>query len=170
MSNEERIYSNTNIGGMEEKSFSSKEGESSSSGQEICQGYGRARGWSLIGRWKGRGRRGGFQGIGGSQGRVRGHKSNKKYYYCNKYDHFKSEWKTKISNEGRVSVHYGEEKDSYIIFFSYGKYDQNMDVIWLLDTWCSNHMIDKGDLFTIIKNSYKSKITLGDDKALLLKA
>jgi len=43
---------------------------------------------------------------------------------------------------------------------------QNVDETCLLDIGCSNHMIDKGELFCVMHDSYKSKIKLVDDKAI----
>lgn len=43
---------------------------------------------------------------------------------------------------------------------------QKLDEIRILDTGCSNHMTSKGDLFYAMDDSYKSKITLGYDKAI----
>ena len=75
----------------------------------------------------------------------------------------------KASQEGAQSSNYDEEDGSSILFLSYAHSTQKLNETQLLDKGCSNHMNNKEDLFCVIDNSYKSKITLGHDKIIQFK-
>jgi len=87
-SHEVRLSLPSKVGGVEEKAFATKEGDSNANGQERGQGRGRG-GASLKGR-------------GGAQGRGRGgspksDKGDKQFYYCNKFGHYERECRLKAS-------------------------------------------------------------------------
>lgn len=104
MEYEERLSPPSNVGSMEEKSFASREGKTSTSVQGGAQGRR---------RWR---RRGGFQGIGDSP---RGEKIDKQCYYCNKYGKYERECRLKASQEEAQSANYGDEDTSSTLFLSY---------------------------------------------------
>lgn len=169
MSHDERLAPLSNVGSVKDKAFISKEGDISSSGQGEAQGIGG--GIYSTRRGRGIGRRGGFQGIRGSQGRCRGDSPRgdnryKQCYYCNMYGHYEMECRLKTSQEGGQSENYDEEDGSSTLFLYYAHSPQKLDEIWILDVVCSNHMIDKGDLFYAMDDSYKFKIIIEDDKAI----
>ena len=158
MSHEDRLKDPTPSSDFgEDKAFASKEGESSAQGRGSNSSRGR--------RQRGRARRGRFQGRG--EGRT-SDKSDKQCYYCNKFGHFENECRLKASHEAKSGgAHYGEEESSSHLFMSMVNNEESLKKeTWLLDTGASNHMIRKEELFSSINNSYKSKIRLGDDKAL----
>jgi len=70
------------------------------------------------------------------------------------------------ASQGAQSANDGEEDTSSTLFLCYAHLAQKQDDTWILDTRCANHMTDKGDFFCTMDDSYKSQITLGDDKAI----
>lgn len=92
-------------------------------------------------------------------------------YHCNKFGHFERECRLKNDNKGR-SANYREEEASaeQMLFLSYGQVEKNLQETWLLDTGCSNHMTDKGEMLSSLDHSYKSSIRLGDNKSLTVAA
>jgi len=69
------------------------------------------------------------------------------------------------------STNYGEEEHGYgeeQLFLSITKTQslKLQEENWLLDSGCSNHMIDEESLFSAIDYSYKSSVRLGNEKRL----
>ena len=60
----------------------------------------------------------------------------------------------------------GDEASSNNLFLSYDKDENGTKDIWYLDSGCSNHMSGNKKLFSTMDGIFKSKIKLGDDKAL----
>jgi hypothetical protein len=57
-----------------------------------------------------------------------------------------------------------------ICFLSYEKDENDTKDIWYLDSGCCNHMSGNNKLFSTMDESFKSKIKVGDDKALEVSA
>jgi hypothetical protein len=110
------------------------------------------------------------RGRGASRGRGRGRfdKRNIQCYYCKRYGHFERDCRLKEGNNNK-GVNYaqeGDEASSNNLFLSYDKAENGTKDIWYLDSGCSNHMSGNKKLFSTMDGSFKSKIKLGDDKAL----
>ena len=134
------------------------------SSQGRGQGRGRGRERRGVAQGRGQGKRN-RRGQGGQQHQESNASdiSNKQCYYCNKFGHYERDCRLKASQEGG-SANYGEEDEN--LFLKYGKADPTMQETWLLDSEASKHMVDKGELFSQIDDSFKSKIKIGDNSTL----
>jgi hypothetical protein len=84
------------------------------------------------------------------------------------YGHFERDCRLKEGNNNK-GVNYAQEGDEASptnLFLSYDKAENGTKDIWYLDSGCSNHMSGNRKLFFTMDESFKSKIKLGDDKAL----
>ena len=66
--------------------------------------------------------------------------------------------------KNRANVTNVDEGTSHSMFLSCHVAEEfNNRDIWLLDSGCSNHMTGNQDMFSILDDSVKSEIKLGDD-------
>jgi hypothetical protein len=160
MSHEERLIDS--FGESGEKDFSSKlqitKNENANTSSKSNQSQGRGQNHNYP------------RGRGGSRGRGRARfdKKNIQCYYCKRYGHFERDCRLKEDNN-KKGVKYAQEGDEASpnnLFLSYNKAENGIKDIWYLDSRCSNHMSGNKELFSTMDESFKSKIKLGDDKAL----
>ncbi|KAL4353097.1 hypothetical protein GQ457_06G014620 [Hibiscus cannabinus] len=124
-------------------------------------------------KWRGQvGSRGrGGHGRGRDRGDVHQNQTQqrdiKKYiqcFYCKKFGHVKADcWKRPRQEQAR----YVEQEDDEIkLFMAYQENAASHSNIWFLDSGCSNHMTGVKSMFNEIDETFKQKVTLGDNKQI----
>ncbi|KAL4317940.1 hypothetical protein GQ457_18G004620 [Hibiscus cannabinus] len=124
-------------------------------------------------KWRGQVGSRGRGGRGRGRGRGDGHQNQtqqrdiKKYiqcFYCKKFGHVKADcWKRPRQEQAS----YVEQEDGEIkLFMAYQENAASHSNIWFLDSGCSNHMTGVKSMFNEIDETFKQKVTLGDNKQI----
>lgn len=111
------------------------------------------------GRGNGRGSgRGGFRG---GRGRGRQSKETVECYKCHKLGHFQYECPNIGENANYAG--FNEEEEVLLMALVEANYENDAgEVIWFLDSGCSNHICGTKDWFVNLDEDYRVSVRLGD--------
>ncbi|CAH9095067.1 unnamed protein product [Cuscuta epithymum] len=125
---------------------------------------------------RGRGRgRGGFRGSHGGRGRGSSSYGGRqaspkppiKCYYCNKNGHKEAEcWIKNPDLAPRTADHRSNYVEQEQLFIAHHKSDHDGEIVWYIDSGCSNHMTGSKSMFQHIDDTKRGVVNLGDGKQL----
>ncbi|KAH0721479.1 hypothetical protein KY284_006509 [Solanum tuberosum] len=90
-------------------------------------------------------------------------KSNVECYRCHKFGHYRSECCTRLPNEKEEKSNFVENKEGETLLMPvHAENEPEGQVIWYVDTDCSNHMTGSKSSFTNLSENFRTTVSFGD--------
>ena len=95
-------------------------------------------------------------------------KSHIQCFRCKKYGHYKSKCRTKLQNEQDEQVNIVEVEWILVLACNVATSNVDRQDARYLDTWCSNHMCGKKELFSQLDESIWGNVNFGNKSKVLI--